>query len=177
MASAENTNRQRLPAALVMVYVCIVLAFCAARVYPAFRRRHQIDRDIRKTALELEEQKLLLPAYATLLPLTASRPKEGRSPFLGRLPYTEIPSSQTQLRQLGETAGLRTLAIAPRAESLVSGAKHIEMEWRLEGDIKDLQGVLAGLADLDYVEHVGRVRIQQSEHDIQYHLSIWLALQ
>lgn len=177
MALPTNTEKQRLPAVLLLVSACVVIGLCVARVYPAFRRVRNLGKDILKAELQLEEQKILLPVYAKLVPLAAGQPAGEQLPSPRRLPHTEIPLLQTELRQLATAAGLRSLAIAPQADSLVSGSKRLEVEWRLTGPITSLRALLGSLATLDYIEHLGYVRVQQEGHDVQYHVGAWIALE
>jgi len=177
MALPTETGKQRLAAVLLLVYACAVTGFCIARVYPAFRRVRNLEKNILKAELRLEEQKILLPVYAKLVPLAAGQPAGEQLPSPRRLPNAEIPVLQTQFRQLATAAGLHSLAIAPRAESLVSGSKRLEVEWRLTGPIKSLRALLGSLAALEYIEHLGYVRVQREEHDVQYHIGAWIALE
>jgi len=177
MATPTDAGKQRPPIVLMLVCACVVIAFCAVRVIPAWRRLRHLEKDIAAARLQLEEQRILLPVYTKLLPLVVPRQDNERTTDASRLAQNKIPALQTQLGKLATAMGLRSLAVAPRAESLVSGEKRLEVEWRLAGPITSLRGVLAELAQLDFVEHLGHVRVQRVEHDVEYHLGVWVALE
>ena len=162
---------------LIYLVLCVLgaVAFLAVGVYPARRVLIDLDKDIGRLKVQVEQQKILYPIYQALetKARTAGEAVE-TSPDKKGLPQDRIDKLPAILGDIAAQCGLEVLMVTPDARSISADPNLLLVHATVKGKLPDLRGFLIELAALPYTEHLEQLRVYEAKNGKEYSLRMWL---
>jgi hypothetical protein len=154
-----------------------ILAFIALAIYPYHKSLARLDREIKKTESQIEEQKALFPIGQELLKSVMQKETWGL-PFpektgLGRDKAADI---SVTFEKIARNSNLEVIRIIPDIKSLSEQAGLLSVTSVVKGKFYDFREFFMEIGRLPYLEHVEEVEIHPAEGVKEFSLKVWLAL-
>jgi hypothetical protein len=159
--------------------ICVggIIAFIALAIYPAQKSLTRLDREIKKTQSEIEDQKILFPIAKEMFRQIMEK-EEYALPFpenkkLEADKMAELPS---MLEGMARKCGLSVISMIPDVSSLSKNEGFLSVTANVKGKFADLRKFFIKMGSLPYLEQVEEVIIEPSEGAREGVIKIWVAV-
>jgi hypothetical protein len=177
---AEQKLNIRIPQqSLVYLGLCLtgVLIFILWGIVPTYRTLAELDAKAASIKQRIEEQKVLLPFYKTLL--NASEQKDSMVlplPEKGKLAQAKIDTLPVNLSAVVKTSGMTLVSATPNVGALTGDAQFISVNLILRGNFINFRKFLINLGGLPYADHIEEIVIQGKTDAKEYRVKLWVAI-
>ena len=162
-----------------------ILIFIFFSIIPNYKSLKNMDQEISKIRMQVEEQKALFPVYAALnkgiqqdtgkrsLPVPAKQ----------KLLKKDIENIFKTCRQIAGRSGMEMVSLFPDMNSLANGAGLLEVNGIFKGSFFNFRKLLTGLGSLPYLEYVEGIDIQEVQEGKdgkpyrEYRVKLYLAVE
>jgi hypothetical protein len=162
---------------LIYLVLCVLgaVAFLVVGVVPARKVLTDLDNDIGKLKLHVEQQKILYPLYQALeTKARAAGQAVETSPEKKGVPRDRIDKVPVILGDIATHCGLEVLVATPDARSISADPNLLLVHATVKGKLPDLRRFLIELATLPYMEHLEQLRVYEAKNGKEYSLRMWL---
>ena len=146
--------------------ICIggIIAFIFLAIYPAQKSLTRLDKEIKKTRSEIEDQKIFYPIAKEMfnqimekevyaLPFPENKKLEPEK-------MAELPSL---LEGVARNCKLEIISIIPDVKSLTENTGYLSVTAVVKGKFSNLREFMIQMGSLPYLEHVEEINIVPSE--------------
>lgn len=177
---AERKLNSRIPRqSLIYLGICLagVLIFVLWGIVPAYMTLEELDTKSTSLSQRIEEQKVLLPFYKTLM--NEGEKKESTVlplPEKGILAQTKIGTLPANLSAVVRMSGMTLISATPNVAALTGDARFISVNLILRGNFINFRKFLIRLGGIPYVDHIEEIVIQGKADAKEYRLLLWVAI-
>jgi len=160
-----------------------LLGFYLLSILPHQQATDQITDQINALKTQIDEQRLLGPIYHRFTELLVGTQPEGLGdlpfPSPDRLKPEQVAGIETLFRQLAEQNQLNLQRIGSDLNSMISETGELKLTLEITGALNNLREFMLKLAELPYLNHVGRIEVRRESgpQGLHMELDIWLARQ
>ena len=177
---ANTTNRKQLPQNVVSLIVplVVILLFFLFFIYPQFGAIEKQESRIDELKLEIEKQQILYPLYLQLVKKAEMKRPEGLpAPKVARISRADIGQLAQIVTLAAQGSNFEFEKVLPQVNSVTKATGLLMVDLSVRGSFQDLRGFMLKMAELPYLEHIERLRIQRSASGDLIGLRLWLALE
>jgi hypothetical protein len=154
-----------------------LLLFIIAVILPVQRAVIGLDRQIRDTQYEIDEQKSLQQIYQNLKTNSQTKvagilPTPERSK-LSRNLVSMVPSTITTI---AKRAAMETLSVSPDVNALTNQSRSLLVQTVVRGEFMSFRKFLIGIGGLPYLERFEEIEILHDKDFTEFRMKIRLAL-
>ena len=164
---------------IIYIIMCMagVLIFLFVGIIPYQNTLKNLDMEIQRNELQVQQQKTLQPLYRTLLK-QVNRQDDRLLPMpdIQPMPKGQLGRAPAILRGIAVDSGMDMMSVSPELNALTVDAKRIPVNAVLRGSFLDLRRLLINLGRLPYVENVEQIQIVQIADMLEFRIRIWLAI-
>jgi Tfp pilus assembly protein PilO len=143
---------------------------------PEHKKAGDLDKQIEKKKLEIEEQKILYPVYHTLLKKTlVSQPEGITFAKKEKLAKGDTQKISSTLQEMALKSKLQLTDFKPDVESIINDSGFLKINILVNGEFLNLQNFLVQLCQLPYLELIEQITIKPVKNTKEFRLKIWLA--
>jgi Tfp pilus assembly protein PilO len=175
---SDKLSSSPLVQSFVILVICAVgiLAFIFLIILPSQKTRAELDRDIERLNVRIEEQRILTPVFHSLLNRAKMEgPSELPSPEKSRLSQGDMNSISTVFQDIAGRHNLKLEEITTDVSSLMQESGYLVMRLRLSGDFFKIREFLIDLGSIPSLEHIEEINITPTKTSKELRLKIWLA--
>ena len=174
----DKISSSPLAQSFVILVICAVgiLAFFLLIILPSKKTAAELDRDIEKLSVRIEEQRILTPVFHSLLQRAKMKgPSELPSPVKTKLTHGDMNAISTVFQDIAGRHNLKVEEITADVSSLAQETGYLLMRLRLSGDFFDIRKFLIDMGSIPSLEHVEEINIKSTKTSKELRLKIWLA--
>ena len=177
---AEQKLNSRIPRqSLIYLGICLtgILIFVLWGIIPAYLTLAELDAKAASISQRIEEQKVLLPFYKTLM--SEGEKKESTVlplPEKGMLAQTKIGTLPVNLSAVVKMSGMTLVSATPNVAALTGDARFISVNLILRGNFINFRKFLIHLGGIPYLDHIEEIVIQGKADAKEYRLMLWVAI-
>ena len=173
-AHTPTKGKLVLPAIFILVMLVLVLT----GVLPAARGIEAAHASIGKLQVNLQEQKTLLPVYASLQQRMSMALPEGISANeLQPFNIEDLDELPDAFETLARESGVELVSATPQVRSLQDGREMLRIDAHLRGEFLAFNVLLNRLNDMRFVDSIESLSIDVTNLGQEMNLSVWLAMQ
>lgn len=137
-----------------------------------------MNNEIKKLSVQLEEHRTLQPVFNTLLEEIRKQKKEGiiSYPEKSKLSRENMQTAMDLFKTIAELNQLKIKAIEPEIDSISESSGYLIMNMMLEGDFFNLRGMLMQLGQIPWFEKIERFQISAGDGVKEIQLKISLSI-
>ena len=170
---------------LFFVVVCLsgILGFYLLSILPHQQAADRLEEQIVDLNRRLDEQRLLAPIYKRFTEMVG----ETRPALLGELPFPspeqltseQLAGLEALLHQLAAQCQLDIRDIGADLNSMINETSALKLSLEIQGAFGHLRDFMLKLAELPFLEHIGRIEVRRAEgvRGLQMELDLWVARQ
>lgn len=170
---------------LFFVVVCLsgILGFYLLSILPHQQAGDRLEEQIVDLQRRLDEQKLLAPIYKRFTEMVG----ETQPALLGKLPFPppehltseQLAGLERLLHQLAAQCRLEIRHIGADLNSMIDETSALKLSLEVQGAFDQLRDFLLKMAELPFLEHIGRIDVRRADgvQGLQMELELWLARQ
>jgi Tfp pilus assembly protein PilO len=176
MARIEYSSLATKSLLYLLIFGGGVILFILIAILPAHKSAANLDADIEKIKLRIEEQKILSPVYQTLLRNMQNREPEGLTfAKKQKLAKGDAQTLASKIQEMAVKSKLRLADFNPDVETIISDSGFLKINILVNGEFLNLQTFLVQLCQLPYLELIEQITIQSVKDPKEFRLQIWLA--
>ena len=163
---------------LVILVICAVgiLAFFLLIIFPSQKTSADLDQEIEKLTVRIEEQRILTPVFHSLLKRAKKEgPSELPSPEKSKLTHGDMNAISTVFQDFAGRHNLKLEEITTDDSSLMQESGYLLMRLRLSGDFFKIRKFLIDIGSIPSLEHIEEINIGSRKTSKELRLKIWLA--
>jgi hypothetical protein len=154
-----------------------LLLFILAVILPAQKSMIDLERKIKDTQYEVDEQKRLQQIYQSLRANSQTKtagilPAPERSK-LSRESVGMVPST---IRKISKRAAMEALSVSPDVTSLTNQSRSLLIQTVVRGEFMSFRKFLIGIAELPYLERFEEIEILHDQDFMEFRTKIRLTL-
>jgi hypothetical protein len=169
-----------IPKRTAIIQLCwlgILLLIILAVMLPVKRSVTGLDREIKDTQYQVDEQKSLQQIYQSLK--TNSETKVTSvlpTPESGKLSRNLVSVVPSTIRKIAKQASLETLLVSPDVNTLTSQSRSLMVHTVVRGEFMSFRNFLIGVGKLPYLERFEEIEILHDPDFMEFRMKIRLAL-
>ena len=174
----DKISSNPLAQSLVILVICAVgiLAFFLLIILPSQKTGADLDREIEKLTVRIEEQRILTPVFHSLLQRAKMKgPSELPSPEKSKLTHGDMNAISKVFQDFAGRHNLKLEEITTDDSSLMQESGYLFMRLRLSGDFFKIRKFLIDLGAIPSLEHIEEINIRSTKTSKELRLKIWLA--
>ena len=174
----DKISSSPLAQSFVILVLCAVgiLAFFLLIILPSKKTAAELDREIEKLTVRIEEQRILAPVFHSLLQRAKMKgPSELPSPEKSKLTRGDMNAISTVFQDIAGKHNLKFEEITADVSSLAQETGYLLMRLRLSGDFFNIREFLIDMGSIPSLEHVEEINIKSTKNSKELRLKIWLA--
>ncbi len=173
----KKLNLPKQAAIYAALAVIALLVFGLGVILPNVLDMADLDRRIDEAKLEIEKQKLMIPAFLALTKgakenAVNAAPEEGPK----KLPQAMIPDIGGLFEAVASKAGVSLLSAKPNPDSL-GQERRLSVRMTAVGELPALRDFLAALGRLSYLDKIEKVELGKGEQGAELTVVAWAALE
>jgi Tfp pilus assembly protein PilO len=175
---SNKISSNPLAQSFVILVICAVgiLAFFFLIILPSKKTSADLDQEIEKLTVRIEEQRILTPVFHSLLQRAKMEgPSELPSPEKSKLTHGDMNAISTVFQDFAGRHNLKLEEITTDDSSLMQESGYLFMRLRLSGDFFKIRKFLIDLGAIPSLEHIEEINIKSTKTSKELRLKIWLA--
>ena len=175
---SDKISSNPLAQSFVILVICAVgiLAFFLLIILPSQKTSADLDQEIEKLTVRIEEQRILTPVFHSLLQRAKMKgPSELPSPEKSKLTHGDMNAISTVFQDFAGRHNLKLEEITTDDSSLIQESGYLFMRLRLSGEFFKIREFLIDLGAIPSLEHIEEINIRSTKTSKELRLKIWLA--
>lgn len=161
-----------------VIFVAALLALVLMGVLPSSRDIDETRAAIVELQADLQQQKALLPVYASLQQRKKKSLPEGISVNeLQPLKIEDLAELPDVFETLARESDVELVSATPQVRSLQDGLEMLRIDARMRGEFLTFNNLLNRLNEMRFVESIDSLTIDVTNLGQEMSLSVWLAIQ
>jgi Tfp pilus assembly protein PilO len=154
----------------------LIVIFIFLWILPAKHSAEALETEIESLSTQIEEQKILQPAYKSLYKKAQMKlPKAFSSEQPNSLPKGDTNQMSAVFAEMASNAGLRMKAFNPDVASLIDESDRLLVNVELQGSFFDFYNFINELCQLPYLQNLETLNIVSTPDTKAFKLKIWLS--
>jgi hypothetical protein len=154
-----------------------LVLFIVAVIVPVQRSMTGLDREIKDTRYQVEEQKSLQLIYQKLkadsqIKVVSILP----APEGGKLSRDSVKVVPSIIKKIAALAAMEVLSVSPDVNSLTDQSRSLLLHAAVRGEFMSFRKFLVGLGELPYLERFEEIEILHDPDFMEFRMKIRLAL-
>jgi Tfp pilus assembly protein PilO len=174
---ADKMSKNPLSQSLLVLVICVVgvLAFTLLIILPSQKSSAELDREIDKLNVRIEEQRILTPVFHGLLKRakTAS-PSMLPSPEKNKLTVGDMNSISKEFQDMAMRHNLNLKEIKTDVSSMMEDSRYLLVRLRLSGNFYKFRDFLVDLGSIPSLEHIEEINIRSVKTARELQIKLWL---
>ncbi len=174
----DKITSSPLAQSFIILVICAagILAFFLLIILPAKKTAAELDKDIQRLTVRIEEQRILAPVFHSLLKRAKMEgPSELPSPEKSKLTHVDMNAISTVFKDIAGRHNLNLEEITADVSSLTQETGYLLMRLRLSGDFFKIREFLIDIGSVPSLEHIEEINIRPTKTSNELGLKIWLA--
>ncbi len=177
MADLKTMNLPKQSLTYIGVGVIVILLIILAGIVPAGKSLANLDTRTAEVQQQIEEQKLLMPLYQTLMERAGKEePKFLPMPAKASLPNTKISTIPAMFGDAARASGMSLVSASPQLTAISGGAQMLPVNVVLQGNFLNFRKFLIAIGGIPYVQHIDEISIQEAPNAREFRMKILLAV-
>jgi hypothetical protein len=174
-----NINIPQRSVAYMLICLTGVLVFVLVGIIPMQRSLSGLDEDIKQSQFKIEEQRNLLPLYASLKKSLERKDKGTVLPFPKKagLPKEQIGRIPVAFRDVARRANMNVVSISPELNSLSVGSQTMLVNMIVKGNFLGLRKLLVGLGSIAFVDYIEEIHVKSGLNSMEVDMKVRITLQ
>ena len=174
---ADKIPNNPLGQSLLIFVICVVgvLAFFLLIILPAQKTSAELDREIDKLNVRIEEQRILTPVFHSLLKRAKTAPPSALPfPEKTKLTHGDMNSISKVFQDIAMRHNLILEEIKTDVSSMVEDSGYLMMRLRLSGNFYKFRDFLVDLGSIPSLEHIEEINIRPVKTARVLQIKLWL---
>ena len=175
---ANRIPKNPLGQSLLILIVCGVgiLAFFVLIILPSEKSANELDLEIAKLNMRIEEQRILTPVFHSLLKRAKMGPPSGLpDPQKAKLTHGDINTISSVFQEIAARHDLKLEDVKTDVSSMVQDTGYLSMQLRLNGTFYKFREFLVDLGSIPSLEHIQEISIRPKNKSRELKIKLWLA--
>ena len=174
---AEKMSKNPLSQSLLVLVICVVgvLAFLLLIILPSQKNSAQLDREIDKLNVRIEEQRILTPVFHSLLKRAKTEsPSMLPAPEKTKLTHGDMNSISKVFQDIAMRHNLKLEEVKTDVSSMMEDSGYLMMRLRLSGNFYKVRDFLVDLGSIPSLEHIEEINIRPVKTARELQIKLWL---
>ena len=174
---ADKMSDNPLAQSLVIFVICVVgiLAFLLLILLPAEKTSAELDQEIDKLNVRIEEQRILTPVFHSLLKRAKTAPPSALpSPEKTKLTHEDMNTLSKVFQDIAARHNLKLEEVKTDVNSLMQDSGYLMMRLRLSGNFYKFRELLVDLESVPSLEHIEEINIRPVKTAREVEIKLWL---
>ena len=174
---ADKMSDNPLAQSLVIFVICVVgiLAFLLLILLPAEKTSAELDQEIDKLNVRIEEQRILTPVFHSLLKRAKTAPPSALpSPEKTKLTYEDMNTLSKVFQDIAARHNLKLEEVKTDVNSMMQDSGYLMMRLRLSGNFYKFRELLVDLESVPSLEHIEEINIRPVKTAREVEIKLWL---
>jgi len=162
---------------LVIFVICVVgiLAFLLLILLPAEKTSAELDQEIDKLNVRVEEQRILTPVFHSLLKRAKTAPPSALpSPEKTKLTHEDMNTLSKVFQDIAARHNLKLEEVKTDVNSMMQDSGYLMMRLRLSGNFYKFRELLVDLESVPSLEHIEEINIRPVKTAREVEIKLWL---
>ena len=173
----NKIHKNPLSQSLLILVICVVgvLTFFLLIILPSQKTSDQLDREIDKFNVRIEEQRILTPVFHSLLKRAKTAPPSALpSPEKTKLTHGDMNSISKVFQDIAMRHNLKLEEIKTDVGSMMEDSGYLMMRLRLSGNFYKFRDFLVDLGSIPSLEHIEEINIRPVKAARELQIKLWL---
>jgi Tfp pilus assembly protein PilO len=173
----DKITKNPLSQSLLILVICVVgvLAFLLLIILPSQKTSAQLDGEIDKLKVRIEEQRILTPVFHSLLKRAKTAPPSALpSPEKAKLTHGDMNSISKVFQDIAMRHNLKLEEIKTDVSSMMEDSGYLMMRLRLSGKFYNFRDFLVDLGSIPSLEHIEEINIRPVKTARELQIKLWL---
>ena len=174
---ADKMSDNPLAQSLVIFVICVVgiLAFLLLILLPAEKTSAELDQEIDKLNVRIEEQRILTPVFHSLLKRAKTAPPSALpSPEKTKLTHEDMNTLSKVFQDIAARHNLKLEEVKTDVNSMMQDSGYLMMRLRLSGNFYKFRELLVDLESVPSLEHIEEINIRPVKTAREVEIKLWL---
>jgi Tfp pilus assembly protein PilO len=174
---ADKTSKNPLSQSVLVLVICVVgvLAFLLLIILPSQKNSAELDLEIEKLNVRIEEQRILTPVFHSLLKRAKTEsPSVLPSPEKTKLTHGDLNSISKLFQDIAMHHNLTLEEIKADVSSMMEDSGYLMMRLRLSGNFYKFRDFLVDLGSIPSLEHIEEINIRPVKTARELQIKLWL---
>jgi len=174
---ADKMSDNPLAQSLVIFVICVVgiLAFLLLILLPAEKTSAELDQEIDKLNVRVEEQRILTPVFHSLLKRAKTAPPSALpSPEKTKLTHEDMNTLSKVFQDIAARHNLKLEEVKTDVNSMMQDSGYLMMRLRLSGNFYKFRELLVDLESVPSLEHIEEINIRPVKTAREVEIKLWL---
>lgn len=174
---SDKISSNPLAQSLVILVICAVgiLAFFLLIILPSQKTSADLDQEIEKLTVRIEEQRILTPVFHSLLKRAKTEsPSMLPSPEKTKLTHGDMNSISKVFQDIAIRHNLTLEEVKTDVSSMMEDSGYLMMRLRLSGNFYKFRDFLVDLGSIPSLEHIEEINIRPVKTARELQIKLWL---
>jgi Tfp pilus assembly protein PilO len=174
---AAKIPKNPLTQSLFVFVLCVVgvMTFLILIILPSQKTSAELDREIDKLNVRIEEQRILTPVFHSLLKRAKTAPPSMLpSPEKTKLTHGDMNSISKVFQDIAVRHNLKLEEFKTDVSSVMEDSGYLMMRLRLSGNFYKFRDFLVDLGSIPSLEHIEEVSIRPVKTARELQIKLWL---
>ena len=173
----DKIPKNPLSQSLLILVMCVVgvLTFFLLIILPSKKTSAQLDREIDKLNVRIEEQRILTPVFHSLLKRAKTAPPSGLpSPEKTKLTHGDMNSISKLFQDIAMRHNLKLEEFKTDVGSMMEDSGYLMIRLRMSGEFYKFREFLVDLGSIPSLEHIEEINIRPVKTARELQIKLWL---
>ena len=174
---ADKMSNNPLAQSLVVFVICVVgiLAFFLMILLPSQKTSAELDQEIDKLNVRIEEQRILTPVFHSLLNRAKTTPPSALpSPEKTKLTHGDMNTLSKVFQDIAVRHNLKLEEVKTDVSSMMQDSGYLMMRLRLSGNFYKFREFLVDLGSVPSLEYIEEINIRPVKTARELEIKLWL---
>ena len=174
---ADKISKNPLSQSVLVLVICVVgiLSFLFLILIPSQKTSAELDQEIDKLNVRIEEQRILTPVFHSLLKRAKMAPPSVLpSPEKTKLTHGDMNTISQKFQEIAVRHNLKLEEVKTDVSSMMEDSGYLMMRLRLSGNFYKFRDFLLDLESIPYLEHIEEINIRPVKTARELQIKLWL---
>jgi hypothetical protein len=174
----DRLSKNPLSQSLLVLVICVVgvLTFFLLILLPSQKTSAELDKEIDRLNVRIEEQRILTPVFHSLLKRAKMAPPSGLpTPEKAKLTHGDMNTISSVFQDIAMRHNLRLEEVKTDVSTMMEDSGYLMMRLRLSGNFYKFRDFLVELGSIPFLEHIEEINIRPVKTAREFQIKLWLA--
>jgi len=174
----DKLSKNPLSQSLLVLVICVVgvLTFFLLILLPSQKTSAELDKEIDRLNVRIEEQRILTPVFHSLLKRAKMAPPSGLpTPEKAKLTHGDMNTISSVFQDIAMRHNLRLEEVKTDVSTMMEDSGYLMMRLRLSGNFYKFRDFLVELGSIPFLEHIEEINIRPVKTAREFQIKLWLA--
>ena len=174
----DRLSKNPLSQSLLVLVICVVgvLTFFLLILLPSQKTSAELDKEIDRLNIRIEEQRILTPVFHSLLKRAKMAPPSGLpTPEKAKLTHGDMNTISNVFQDIAMRHDLRLEEVKTDVSTMMEDSGYLMMRLRLSGNFYKFRDFLVELGSIPFLEHIEEINIRPVKTAREFQIKLWLA--